>query len=61
MFLISISIRLTKAVNMRGVWIAYHHDWSAAMIFDNEVGALRYALDNHMSVTFWEFGTNKPD
>ena len=46
---------------MRGVWIAYHHDWSAAMIFDNEVGALRYALDNHMSVTFWEFGTNKPD
>jgi hypothetical protein len=41
----------------RELWVAYHHtriwsahypDWSALVVFTNELAALRYAGDNHM-------------
>ncbi len=44
-----------------GVWVAYHHDWSGgAQVFNTEVEALRYAMDNHMTVAFWRFGEDQP-
>lgn len=32
------------------VWIAYHTDYSDAVIFEKEIDALRYAVDNSMKV-----------
>lgn len=34
------------------VWVVYHGDWSSLAIFDidDELGALRYAVENHMEV-----------
>jgi hypothetical protein len=43
----------------RELWVAYYHtriwsahypDWSALVVFTNELAALRYAGDNHMWV-----------
>lgn len=48
--------------NRRGVWVAYHSDWSGAQVFLEEIDALRWALDNACtSVKFWEFGQDKPN
>lgn len=44
---------------MTGAWVAYYPDWSAVVMFsqDDELGALRYAVENHMEVKFMLFGT----
>ncbi len=39
-----------------GCWLAYYHDWSAMAVFDQEIDALRYALDKAMAVRFVEWG-----
>lgn len=39
-----------------GVWAAYCHDRSAVRVFETEIEALRYAVDNHEGVKFLEFG-----
>ncbi len=39
-----------------GCWLAYYHDWSAMAVFDQEIDALRYALDKTMAVRFVEWG-----
>lgn len=39
-----------------GVWVAYHADWSAVVLFATEVKALRYAVENSMQVKFMEYG-----
>lgn len=41
---------------MRGVWIAYHNDWSGFAVFSSEIEALRYAVMNGCSIGFAEFG-----
>lgn len=43
-----------------GVWVAYHSDWSGARVFLHEIEALRYAVDNSASVSFWKFDEDKP-
>lgn len=32
------------------VWLVYYADWSAFGIFENEIDALRYAVDHVMKV-----------
>lgn len=32
------------------VWFAYYSDWSGMAVFDNEVDALRHAVEHHMEV-----------
>jgi hypothetical protein len=44
------------APNERGVWVAYHSDWSDFVIFRSEMKALRHAVDNTMGVVFVPFG-----
>lgn len=39
-----------------GVWIAYYHDRSTIVVFDTELKALRYAVENSMAVKFVEWG-----
>jgi len=43
-----------------GVWAAFQPDWSNAQVFDEEIDCLRYAVENHCMVKFWEFGTDNP-
>ncbi len=45
----------------RGVWAAYYSDMSGVRIFATEIEALRHAVENTMSVKFWEFGTDLRD
>lgn len=40
----------------RGVWIAFHHEFTGMAIFDEELVARRYAADNQMEVAFIRFG-----
>lgn len=40
----------------KGVWVAYHDDWSGAAVFASEVACLRHAVDNSMSASFVEYG-----
>ena len=39
-----------------GAWVAYHGDFSGFVIFDKEIEALRYAVENSMMVAFIPFG-----
>lgn len=40
----------------KGVWIAYHSDWSGFAVFATEVEALRYAVAHTMSCAFFAWG-----
>lgn len=31
-------------------WMAYYNDFSDMAVYDNEIDALRYAVNNHMEV-----------
>lgn len=44
---------------MNGVWIVYVSDWNdiPKALFDNELEARRYAMDNYANVKYWEFDT----
>lgn len=44
-----------------GCWAAYYSDYSAVAIFGTEIAALRHAVDNAMSVLYWEFGKDLRD
>jgi hypothetical protein len=39
-----------------GVWCAYYSDWSGMAVFDDELAALRYAVERSMSVKHVLFG-----
>jgi hypothetical protein len=41
-----------------GVWLAYYHDRSGMAVFDQEVDALRYAVEHSTEVAFWTYGTD---
>lgn len=41
---------------MAGVWLVYYADKSAAVVFSNELEALRYAVENKMRVDYKKFG-----
>jgi hypothetical protein len=40
----------------KGVWVAFHHDFSGMALFEDELAALRYASENTMTVEFIRFG-----
>ena len=41
---------------MAGIWLVYYADRSAAVVFDNELEALRYAVENEMKVYYKKYG-----
>ncbi len=41
---------------MSGVWLAYYPDLSGVAVFDEEIDALRYAVEKGMDVMFCDFG-----
>jgi len=41
-----------------GVWLSYHHDWSGFAIFDQEIDALRDAVENGRACSFVTFGAS---
>lgn len=43
----------------RGVWVAYHYDWSGFSIHSSEKAALRVAVANTQQVMFWPFGLDR--
>lgn len=49
-------VHTLSATSHKGVWVAYHSDWSGFAIFDNEMEALRHAVANTMSVGLAKFG-----
>jgi hypothetical protein len=38
------------------LWVVYYHDWSGFAVFDNELLALRYAVENGMAVKQVAYG-----
>ena len=45
-----------------GVWVVLYYDRSGIAIFDKEIDALRYCVNNNYDdVVFWEFGKNWHD
>lgn len=50
------ALSATSATSPKGVWVAYHSDWSGFAIFDDEMEALRHAVSNTMSVGLAKFG-----
>jgi hypothetical protein len=42
----------------RGVWVAWHSDWSGVAVFASEVACLRHAVANSMQVAFVEYGAD---
>lgn len=39
-----------------GFWLAYYSDWSGFAVFDNELEALRYAVEHQMRCEFHSWG-----
>lgn len=48
--------RAGDVTGMAGVWLVYYADKSAAVVFSNELEALRYAVENKMRVDYKKFG-----
>lgn len=46
----------TDQTELNGCWIAYYGDYSDAVIFDDEIDALRHAVEHAMSVKFLLWG-----
>jgi hypothetical protein len=42
------------------IWVAYYTDWSGFAVFadDDELGALRHAVERHMEVARIPFGVD---
>lgn len=41
---------------MSGIWIAYYDDWSGFCVFEEEIDALRHAVEHSMNVGFAKWG-----
>lgn len=42
--------RKDEKTDARSIWVGFHWDFSAVIIFDDELQALRYAEEHHMEV-----------
>jgi hypothetical protein len=47
--------------NLRGVWIAYHSDWSGFVAEHDELACLRRAVQHSMDVVSCPFGKDPRD
>jgi len=50
--------RIRQLILPRGVWVAYHYDFSGFAFFDEELLARRYAGENNMGVEFCPYGVD---
>lgn len=53
-------IGLWRALFPKGVWLAFHYDFSGFAFFEEEIEARRHAQEQGMLVKFIKFGEDVP-